>query len=189
MAHARCFTLGFALALAACASAEEHIEHQETYGLIAPPPPEFSDTARRGFEAATGVGAGHNPARARELLQKACDERDAFACDHMSIVGDLPDNALSNTAISDVISAHRGKMRACYESMLHARTAVAGRVETAFAFDHHGHVLAYRTEKSDLPESLNVCLEGVVRRMIFEPRDAPRLLIVRYPFVFSNRFP
>jgi hypothetical protein len=96
--------------------------------------------------------------------------------------------ALSSVDVPTLRKTIKGALpavRACYDGELGEAPELAGRIEVRFVVGADGAVLHARsTEDSDLPVSMQRCVEGVIQGLHF-PAPGGRGSVVQYPFVFG----
>jgi TonB family protein len=95
--------------------------------------------------------------------------------------------SLDKELIRQVIHRNRGQIRYCYESQLTAHPNLHGKVAIKFVISASGTVAQSQVAQSDVknPE-LETCVAGRVRTWVFPKPKGGGVVIVTYPFVFSQ---
>lgn len=95
--------------------------------------------------------------------------------------------SLSKEIIRRTIGLHINEVRHCYSQELTAHPDLQGRVTVKFIISPTGTVQAAAAENSDLGNAkVEQCVAQAVRRWPFPAPEGGGLVIVSYPFVFSQ---
>lgn len=126
---------------------------------------------RRIGDGVSGLSGGEKP---EGLIQPAQNE---------VILG-----ALRPDQIRPVIQRHLSQIRYCYQRQLTRDAELAGKVEVKFVISADGSVSKAEVRSSTVEnQTLNRCLEGRFLRMRFPAPSGGGIVLVRYPFLFSQK--
>jgi outer membrane biosynthesis protein TonB len=101
--------------------------------------------------------------------------------------GTIVIGALERSVIDEVIKRHLAQIRYCYQRELQKQPSLAGKVVMHFTIARDGSVSAARTKSSSLGnEAVESCLVGRFLRMQFPQPEGNGIVVVSYPFLFSN---
>ena len=95
--------------------------------------------------------------------------------------------SLDKELIRQVIHRNRGQIRYCYESQLTSHPNLHGKVAIKFVISASGTVAQSQVAQSDVKNAeLETCVAGRVRTWVFPKPKGGGVVIVTYPFVFSQ---
>jgi TonB family protein len=95
--------------------------------------------------------------------------------------------SLDKELIRQVIHRNRGQIRYCYESQLTSHPNLRGKVAIKFVISASGTVAQSSVAQSDVRNAeLETCVAGRVRTWEFPKPKGGGVVIVTYPFVFSQ---
>jgi TonB family protein len=95
--------------------------------------------------------------------------------------------SLSKEIISRIIHLHTNEVRFCYEQQLIARPDLQGRMAVKFIIAADGAVSAAASASSELHDAaVEQCVLQAVKRWTFPGPDGGGIVVVTYPFVFSQ---
>ncbi|MBK7858589.1 MAG: adventurous gliding motility protein GltG [Archangiaceae bacterium] len=95
--------------------------------------------------------------------------------------------SLDKELIRQVIHRNRGQIRYCYESQLTSHPNLHGKVAIKFVISATGTVAQSQVAQSDVKNAeLETCVAGRVRTWVFPKPKGGGVVIVTYPFVFSQ---
>lgn len=91
--------------------------------------------------------------------------------------------ALTPAAIKAVVRAARGKFAACYQRALPAAPTLSGAVRVEFTIGAVGTVVSAVADGLD--PTVDACVAGELRALVFPPPTGGGVVTVRYPFTFK----
>jgi len=89
---------------------------------------------------------------------------------------------ISNDDVKKVMSAHIGKIQACYEDQLKANPKLAGRVIVKFTIEPKGNVS--QADATGVSAEVDKCIAAIVKTLKF-PAPKGGAAHVSYPFSFK----
>jgi hypothetical protein len=89
---------------------------------------------------------------------------------------------IDRSLVHRVVKVHVREIRTCYERALKVHPSLAGKVKVTFTIATDGKVRAATAE--GLEDSLDRCIEGVVKTFEFPKSTSPATIV--YPFLFAN---
>ena len=132
-------------------------------------------TKGRGSGASSyGTGGGHFGAHAADVV--------ATTSGSPIILG-----AMDKTLIDAVVKRHLNQIRYCYQRELQKEPSLTGRVVVKFTIAADGSVAMARIKSSSLNNiAVEQCLVGRFMRFQFPAPAGGGIVLVSYPFLFSN---
>jgi TonB family protein len=93
------------------------------------------------------------------------------------------EGGLDKPAVREVVRAHIGQVRECYNAELVENESVAGDVVVSFVIQPDGSAVGVNVPKSTMPARFDACLITAVEGWTFPASDAETR--VSYPFELS----
>ena len=94
---------------------------------------------------------------------------------------------LDREIVQRVVRQHRQELKACYEAELQKNRKLGGELVVKFTISGDGNVIAAVGDGGSLgSKPVERCVTNRIRRWVFPRQDGMGLVVVRYPFRFSN---